>query len=165
MTEELSDERKDEIKRYLWEKFSIKTENISVYDETFTHSTCGIPNNQRLAFLGDRVFDLIVAEHLLNTHPGCVSGMLDGERQRIHNETAQTAMAKEIGLIGPMVFGKTYENIPKEELEKNTTIMSEALEAMLGAMYSDKGLEKARGVLVGLVPQSRNTNKPGLRVR
>ena len=149
---EPDEERIDKIKKYLWEKFSIKTENIGVYDEAFTHSTYGTRNNQRLAFLGDRVFDLILAEHLLNEHPGGVSGMLDRERQRIHIDTAQTAMAKEIGLIEPMVFGKTYEGKTKEELEKNETIMSEALEALLGAIYSDQGLEKAREVLEELLP-------------
>ncbi|MCK4445377.1 MAG: hypothetical protein KAW09_12590 [Thermoplasmata archaeon] len=149
---EPDEERIDEIKKYLGEKFSIKTENIGVYDEAFTHSSCGTPNNQRLAFLGDRVFDLILAEHLLGKHPDYGRGALDGERQRIHNEIAQTAMAKEIGLIERLVFGKTYESVPKEELEKNTTIMSEALEALLGAIYRDQGLDKAREVLVDLLP-------------
>ena len=151
METELNEERIDKVKKYLWEKFSIKTENIGVYDEAFTHSTCGTPNNQRLAFLGDRVFDLVLAEYLLNKYPAYVKGALDREQQRIHDKTPQAGMARKIGLIEPMAFGKTLEGKTKEELENHTTIMSEALEALLGAIYRDQRLGKASEVVENLV--------------
>ncbi|MFQ6061265.1 MAG: ribonuclease III domain-containing protein [Thermoplasmata archaeon] len=151
MKTEPDEEWINKIKEYLWEKFSIKTGNIDVYDEAFTHSTCGTPNNQRLAFLGDRVFDLLFADDILEKHPDDVVGALDRKRIGIHDKKPQTRMARKIGLIGPMVFGKAYENTPKEELENHETIMSEALEALLGAIYHDQGLEKAREIVQDLV--------------
>ena len=146
-----SEERIDEIKKFLRDKFSIETDDISIYDKAFTHSTCGTPNNQRLAFLGDRVFDIIVAEHIMKKHPNHEKGMLDEERKEIHNKAAQTRMARENGLVVPMVFGKTYENTTRSEIEFNEAIMAEVLEALLGAVYVDQGLDKAREVAMRLL--------------
>lgn len=51
-----------------------------------------------------------------------------------------------------MASGETYQNAPKAEVEKNETIMSEALEALLGAICCERGLGKTTEVLVELLP-------------
>ncbi len=145
MTDKMEGSR-TEIKEFLNSRFSIEPNNIELYNEAFTHSTCEYLNNQRLAFLGDRVYDLVVAQLLLTKSPDFGKGALAREIRKIHDKPFQARIAREIGLIGPMVFGDTYRSTEKTELEKSDGIMEEALEALFAAIYLDQGLDMARKV-------------------
>jgi ribonuclease-3 len=146
MTKELEKDRIDVIKEYLRSKLAMEPKNIGIYQEALTHSTCGYPNNQRLAFLGDRIYELVVVQHLLEANPDLEKGRLTSETLKIHDEPFQAKIARDIGLVEPMAFGETYRNTEKSELAKKDGIMEEALEALFAAIYLDQGLDKVREV-------------------
>ncbi|MCK5290911.1 MAG: hypothetical protein KAR39_02715 [Thermoplasmata archaeon] len=143
MSKEIEDSRIEKIEQFLWKGFLIKPNACEVYDEAFTHSTHGHPNNQRLAFLGDRVYDLVVGQLLMKKHPDFEKGRLTSELRNIHDENFQAEIARNINLIEPMVFGETYRDNEKSDLEKRDGIMEEALEAFFAALYLDQGVDKA----------------------
>lgn len=143
MSKEIEDSRIEEIGQFLWKGFSIKPNAYEVYDEAFTHSTYGYPNNQRLAFLGDRVYDLVVGRLLWEKHPDLEKGRLTTKLSKMHDEPFQAELARKVGLIGPIVFGETYRDNEMSDLEKRDGIMEEALEAFFAAVYLDQGIDKA----------------------
>lgn len=149
--QELSSKRAKEIKDFLRRAFSIDTNNLSIYDEALTHSSHGFPNNQRLAVLGDRVLSFIIAEHLYHEHPDYEKGRLDFERQKLDANSNLARIAGEMGFAEPMVFGKSYQDLGIEEMESKEREMAEVLEALLGAIYIQQGLEKAREVALKLL--------------
>ncbi|MHA2263639.1 MAG: ribonuclease III domain-containing protein [Candidatus Thorarchaeota archaeon] len=151
MSREIEDLRIEEIDQFLWKGFQIKPNAHEVYDEAFTHSTCGSPNNQKLAFLGDRVFDLVVGQLLFRKHPDLEKGRLTSELRDIHDEHFQAEVARRIDLIEPMIFGETYRDNEKSDLEKRDGIMEEVLEAFFAAVYLDQGIDKAIEVADSIV--------------
>lgn len=139
------------IKEFLETNMSIKSDNIGIYKEALTHSSVSIPNNQRLAFLGDRVLGIIIAEHTFEQHPDVHRAVLNTKREEMDNNRNFAKIAKEIGLIELMFLGKTHQNKDKSEIENNVKIMPAAFEAMFGAIYRDQGLEKAREIATVLL--------------
>ncbi|KAF5415895.1 MAG: Ribonuclease 3 [Candidatus Methanogaster sp.] len=59
----MNDTLEKKIKEFLNTNFSFRTNNIELYNEALTHSSNVLPNNQRLAFLGDSVLKLIISGH------------------------------------------------------------------------------------------------------
>ncbi len=147
----LDEDWTNQIRGILEINMSIKSDNIGIYEEALTHSSVSIPNNQRLAFLGDRVLGIIIAEHIFEQHPDVHRAVLDTKRQGIDENRNFAKVAKEIGLIELMRLGKTYQNTDKSEIQNNVKIMSAAFEAMFGAIYRDQGLEKTREVATVLL--------------
>lgn len=140
----MNDTREKEIKEFLNTTFSFGTGKIELYNEALTHSSNGFPNNQRLALLGDSMLRLIIREHYFREHPDWNKGRLTEECKIIEsNENfASIAIKLEIVKLKYIKFGETYANRP-DDVEENTTINAEVFEALFGAIYCDKGLEKA----------------------
>ena len=142
----MNDTREKEIKEFLNIDFSFGTEKIELYNEALTHSSNGLPNNQRLAFLGDSVLRLIIREHYFRKHPDWDKGRLTeecGETIEPNENFAKIAFNLEI--VKYIKFGKTYDN-RIDDVEENTTINAEAFEALFGAIYLDQGLDKAKEI-------------------
>ena len=141
----MNEHGKKEITEFLNTNFSFGTEKIELYNEALTHSSNGLPNNQRLAFLGDSVLRLIIREHYFREHRDWKRGELSDKCEIIESNENFANIASNIGMIKYIKFGKTYDNRP-DDVEENTTINAEALEALFGAIYCDKGLEKAEEI-------------------
>lgn len=149
--QEPSSERANEIRDFLKRVFAIETENLAIYDEALTHSSHGFPNNQRLAVLGDRVLSFIIAEHLYHEHPDFDKGRLDFERQRLDANSNLASIARDMGFARPMVFGKSYQEVGIEKIEGKEREMAEVFEALIGAIYIQQGLERAREIALSLL--------------
>jgi ribonuclease-3 len=132
-----------EIQKFLNSIFALTQDEIGLYEEAFIHSSNnGLPNNQRLAFLGDSVLRLIIRDHFFKKNPGMNRGELTkmcGEERESDENFAN--IARKLGLV-------KYMNIENPPLycETNTTINAEALEALFGAIYLDRGFEEARRI-------------------
>ena len=138
----MNDKREKEIKELLSTNFSFGTENSELYNEALTHGGNVLPtNNQRLAFLGDAVLELIIREHYFREHPDWAKGRLSTECDIIEiNEIfAKTAIKLEI------VNCMNIENPPPNH-KTHTKVNEEAFEALFGAIYLDQGLDKAREI-------------------
>ncbi|MCK4444644.1 MAG: hypothetical protein KAW09_08880, partial [Thermoplasmata archaeon] len=127
------------IEEFLMTNMSINSDNIGLYEEALTHSSVSTPNNQRLAFLGDRVLGIIITEYTFEQYPDHHRAVLNTKREGMDNNRNFAKVAKEIGLIELMFLGKTHQNMEKSEIENNVRIMSGAFEALFGAIYRDQG--------------------------
>ena len=100
----------------------------------------GGDHNERLEFLGDAVLELTVSHELFRKFPNAQEGHLTRMRSAMVSEAALAHVARRIGLGGCLQLGKGEES--QGGREKNS-VLSDALEAVLGAVYLDGGLEPA----------------------
>jgi len=108
-----------------------------------THASVGeeAADNQRLEFLGDAVLGLVIAEALYNRFPGAQEGALDHMRASIVNGRSLTKIARELNLGGALIVSEAHrQHLP----EPSDSMLEDALEAVIGAIYQDGGLDAAR---------------------
>ena len=121
--------------------------DLSLYKTAFTHSSLGynrnaclLEHNERLEFLGDAVVGAIVSEYLYSKFPKRREGFLTQLRSKIVGREALSRLAWELGLA---TFIKAHLNKP---VSRN--IMGNTLEALVGAMYMDKGYTYAKKIFL-----------------
>jgi len=120
--------------------------------EALTHKSCKESyNNERLEFLGDAVLDLIVAEYLYKKFPDVNEGDLSKLRASLVNEKGFHLLASSIEL-GEYIFISTAEENNKGR--GKASICSNAFEALIGAIYLEGGLDKARDVSLKLLEEA-----------
>lgn len=98
-------------------------------------------SNERLEFLGDSILGLITAEYLFKTFPKEEEGYLTKARARLVNKTTLSDAADLMKLKELIYFDTRYISISEKGM---ATIQADAVEALIGAIYLDAGLEKAR---------------------
>jgi ribonuclease III len=101
-----------------------------------------ITSNERLEFLGDAVLNLAVSHLLMRQYPDLTEGELSRNRAQLVNEFELAALAREIGLGPHLLLGKG-ESLT-DGREKNS-ILADAAEAVIAAIYIDGGFEAAFG--------------------
>lgn len=123
----------------------------SLLDTALTHrsfinenSEPGIMDNERLEFLGDAVLDLCISDLLMQKYPDFNEGQLSRMRSLLVNEYPLAAMGKNFSLGGYLRLGKGEESSGGRE--KNS-ILSNAFEALVAAVYLDSGYNTAFEVL------------------
>ncbi len=97
-------------------------------------------NNERLEFLGDAVLGLVVTDMAYRTFPDLAEGELAKLRASIVNMTALADVARGLGLGDAVLLGKGEEMSGGRD---KASILADALEALLGAVYLDRGLAAA----------------------
>jgi ribonuclease-3 len=109
-------------------------------------------NNERLEFLGDAILDAMVAEYLFHKFPDKEEGFLTQARSKIVNRDNLNHMAIKLG-IGDMIISKMSK-------ENHKSVFGDALEALIGALYLDKGYERTKKIVLERIIQSHiNINK------
>jgi ribonuclease-3 len=98
-------------------------------------------SNERLEFIGDRVLGLVMAEWLAERFPLEQEGELGPRLAFLVSQPVLTKVAETLGLAGALSIG---EGEAKSGLAKRATVLADAVEAALGALYLDGGLEVAR---------------------
>src|ERR1700687_3579581 len=101
-------------------------------------------DNDRLEFLGDAVLELLASEYLLATFPEWSEGQLSKSRARIVNAGALEAAARRLRLGEHLRLGRGEEKTGGREKQ---TLLADAFEAVVAAVYLDAGLGPAREVL------------------
>jgi ribonuclease-3 len=104
----------------------------------------GQPSNERLEFLGDAVLGWVVAEIAYRRHGDLPEGKLTDLRKSVVNATALAEVAEEIGLGQWMLLGKGEDAAGGRQ---KPSILSDAFEAVLGAVYLDGGVEPAKALV------------------
>jgi len=108
-------------------------------------------DNERLEFLGDAVLDLIISEALIERHPGATEGALSKMRARLVSEAALALVARRLELGRFLRLGRGEELSGGRE---KTSLLADALEAVVAAVYADGGYDAARvSVLAVLDPE------------
>jgi ribonuclease-3 len=98
-------------------------------------------SNERLEFLGDAVISLITAEYLFNLYPDKDEGFLTKVRAKIVNRNSLAESAEEIGLVKFLLINQNLSNTFSRGAK---TVLSDAFEALVGALYLDQGLDACR---------------------
>jgi ribonuclease III len=104
-------------------------------------------DNEALAFLGDAVLALVVAEHLWQTRPGEDVGILTPRRAEIVSGSSLARWAEHLGLGAHLRLGRGEERTGGRAKE---SVLATALEALLGVVYLEGGLAAARGAIARL---------------
>ena len=117
-------------------------------DRALTHASAGegahkTPHNERLEFLGDRVLNLLAAERLMQLFPAEREGDLTRRMHGLINRDACARVAERIGLPAAL---RLAGGESKQGGRSNPTILGDACEALLAALYLDGGLERAEAV-------------------
>jgi ribonuclease III len=102
-------------------------------------------DNERFEFLGDAVLELLASEYLLAKFPDWSEGQLSKSRARIVNARSLETAARRLELGEHLRLGRGEEKTGGREKQ---TILADAFEAVIAAIYLDGGLEPARNVLV-----------------
>lgn len=124
---------------------------------TFENPASGLENNQRLEFLGDAVLDFVIGEYLYLNYPERPEGELTKMRAAVVNETTLARKAKSIDLGLALFLGKGEQSSGGRE---RPSILADALEAVIGAIYLQYGFEKVRKfILEMLVPEIKELDE------
>jgi ribonuclease-3 len=122
--------------------------------EAMTHRSytnehhCGLPDNERLEFLGDAVFDLVISQYLMNSLPESTEGDLSRIRAEVRAMPSLANMARSLDLGSSLLLGRGEENSGGRN---NDNLLADALEALFGAIFTDGGFDKARAAILPLV--------------
>jgi ribonuclease-3 len=139
------------LRAWLLEALAYGPVDLALFETALTHRSAGGSNNERLEFLGDAVLNLLVAEHLYAHYPDADEGALSRMRSRVVSGESLAGRAAQLGLgellhLGP---GELKTGGFRRE-----SILADALEGLIGALYLEGGLEPARaGVLRLLAAQ------------
>ncbi|CAN5786464.1 ribonuclease III [soil metagenome] len=113
----------------------------SLLTSALTHSSAGENNNERLEFLGDAVLDLVVAEALFERFPYAQEGELSRVRSTLVNRETLAMVARDLDLAAHLTLGQGEKKSGGMQRE---SILANALEAIIGAIYLDGGLAVCR---------------------
>ena len=121
----------------LEKKLKLKFTNPNILIKSLTHKSYdSIINNEKMEFLGDRVLGLIIAKKLLEIYPEEREGILDKKFASLVNKKKCLEIAKKIELEKYiLIFNPKNKKIIIEN-----KIVSDCLEALIGAIYLDRGL-------------------------
>ena len=123
--------------------------------EALTHKSFKSPvNNERLEFLGDAVLDLVVGEYLFKKLPKANEGELSKLRASLVNEEGFAKLAKRLG-IGKFIFISQAEE--NNQGRTKPSLLSNAFEAVMGAIYLEEGLERVRQIVLDLLQKEYPT--------
>jgi ribonuclease-3 len=107
---------------------------------SYAYEHGGLPTNERLEFLGDSVLGVIITDALYRTHPDLAEGQLAKLRASVVNTRALAGVARSLDLGKWLRLGKGEEVTGGRD---KASILADTTEALIGAVYLDRGLEAA----------------------
>ncbi len=107
---------------------------------SYAYENGGLPTNERLEFLGDAVLGVIVTDALYRTHPDLPEGQLAKLRASVVNTRALAGVARSLELGRWLRLGKGEEVTGGND---KASILADTMEALIGAVYIDRGLAAA----------------------
>ena len=149
----------------LKEKIGYRFRNPVLFRKAMTHSSYAneqrarhLQNNERLEFLGDSVLGFVTADYLYNHFPDLPEGELTKLRAAVVCEQALYEVAKELGIDQEICLGRGEEAGGGRH---RPSILADAVEALLGAIYLDGGIEPARAFVLSFIPRKADEARQG----
>lgn len=134
-----------------------------------THRSFGTPHYERLEFLGDAILNFTVAEAVYQARPRASEGDLTRLRSRLVRDRTLAEIARELDLGRHLLLGSGEL---KSGGHLRDSILADAVEAVIGAVYLDAGIEAARRVVNGLLaerirdlPEAEDLKDPKTRLQ
>ncbi len=131
----------------LEKKIDLKFKNKNLLIQALTHKSFNSKeNNEKIEFLGDRVLGLVIAKKLLEIYPEEKEGILDKKFASLVNKKTCLDIAKKINLAN---YVKTF-NSNNKKIKIEDKIVSDSCEALIGAIYLDKGFAIVEKIILNL---------------
>tara|TARA_Y100000768_G_scaffold90712_1_gene65357 strand:- start:61 stop:726 length:666 start_codon:yes stop_codon:yes gene_type:complete len=131
----------------LEKKINLKFKNKNLLTQSLTHKSFNPnDNNEKIEFLGDRVLGLVIAKKLLEIYPEENEGILDKKFASLVNKNTCLDIAKKINLA---IYVKTF-NPKNKKIKIEDKIISDSCEALIGAIYLDKGFTVVEKLILNL---------------
>lgn len=118
--------------------------NVALYRMAFRHRSVAIVmkngsknSNERLEFLGDAILGAVIAEELFKLYPYKTEGFLTEMRSKIVSRVNLNQLSRKLGLGELLEYDSRIVNFPN----KQSSLLGDAFEALIGAIYLDKGYE------------------------
>jgi len=131
----------------LLKKLEYSFSDITLLDEALTHRSYSSKNNERLEFLGDGILNFVIAHELFKLYPDVQEGDLSRLRANLVNKDSLAEIA------GHLALGEVIK-LGSGELKsggfRRPSILADAVESILGAVYCDAGFEACRDLIVRL---------------
>lgn len=141
-------------KKFYWlicNRLNIVPGKIKLYEIAFLHRSASVIfsdgstiNNERLEYLGDAILDAVIADYLFMKFPRKKEGFLTQMRSKIVKRSNLDSLARKIG-VDELIVSNTQRNSYKKH------IYGDAFEALIGAIYLDKGYDKTRKYIINNV--------------
>ncbi|MFN5619950.1 MAG: ribonuclease III family protein, partial [Flavobacteriales bacterium] len=142
-----------EIQAFVKRAFGFSPADTAVYEQAFRHSSAatkirpGLKNsNERLEFLGDAIIDAVVAHYLYAKYPLLPEGELTKMKSKV-------VRRENLNMIGYTlrIHEVLHLNLGRQDM--HDSIVGNALEALVGALYLDRGFEATRDIVLKLLKQ------------
>ena len=128
-------------------KINIKFKDQELLKKSLIHKSFdNTNNNEKLEFLGDRVLGLVLAKTLLKIYPEDKEGVIDKKFANLVNKKTCLLIAKKIELKKYITTGNSYKGLSRSD----DKIISDGLEALLGAIYLDQGITVVEKLILNL---------------
>jgi ribonuclease-3 len=135
----------------LEEKLGYTFQDSALLENALTHSSYanenrskGLQSNERLEFLGDSVLGMVVADYLFRTNPDLPEGELTRVRANLVCENSLVVVARELDLGSYLLLGRGEDAGGGRQ---RPSILADAVEAVLAAVYLDGGISHARAII------------------
>ena len=113
--------------------------NKYLLQKALTHKSYSENNNEKLEFLGDRVLGLVISKKLLDKYPGEKEGIIDKKFANLVNKKTCANIANTLNLKKFIYLGASHKNLERS----GDKILSDCLEAIVGAIYTDGGIKSS----------------------
>ena len=117
---------------------------LALTHRSYAYENGGLPTNERLEFLGDSVLGIVVTETLYRGFPDWPEGQLAKLRAAVVNATALADVARTLDLGEYVYLGRGEETTGGRD---KSSILADTLEAVIGAVFLDSGIDVARDVV------------------
>ncbi len=145
----MSSVRREELEE-LQRNVGVKFSSLNLLDQALTHASHAKSTNertvshyQRLEFLGDAVLELVTAEWLFKIYPDLSEGELSKLRSTMVSQESLSHCARKIKIGNYLLISKDQEGIQSQD-----TLLADAYESIVGALYLDQGLETTRDFIL-----------------
>ena len=131
----------------LLSKLEYTFNNAELLNEALTHRSYAAKNNERLEFLGDGILNFVIADELFKLYPDVQEGDLSRLRANLVNKESLADIARQLDLGEVIQLGSGEL---KSGGFRRPSILADAVESILGAVYSDGGFDRCRELIVRL---------------
>ncbi len=121
--------------------------NAALLDQSVTHRSFGDRNNERLEFLGDSILNYVIASALFSQFPDAKEGDLSRLRAKLVKQQTLAEIARELELGGFLTMGSG--ELKSGGFDRDS-ILSDAVEAIIGAVFLDGGISEATDCILAL---------------
>lgn len=143
--------------QHLMNNLGYQFKNPALLQRALTHPSMGTEDNQRLEFLGDAVLQYLMSDILYQTHPTCREGQLTHLRALLVCEAALSQVARSLHVGEALLMDRGEELTGGRD---KPSVLCDAMEAILAAVYLDGGLDAAREIVKRFWPKPEDVHRP-----